>query len=53
VKRVVSAIREELGSYASMKQLFNIKKVKKVIEAGDIALVHNQWEMISPKKMTG
>jgi uncharacterized protein (TIGR02246 family) len=52
IKKGRSAIREELGRFAETKQVFQFN-IKKIIQNGDYALVHNQWEMITPKKMTG
>ena len=52
VKKGTSAIREELGPYAATNQVFKFN-ITRVIRNGDIALVHNEWEMISPKKMSG
>jgi ketosteroid isomerase-like protein len=52
VKKGVSVIREELAPFAVTNQLFEFN-IKKIVQNGDIALVHNQWEMISPQKMSG
>src|SRR5262245_25770538 len=52
IKKGRSAIREELGHFAETKQVFKFD-LKKIIQNGDYALVHNQWEMISPQKMSG
>src|SRR5262245_57975609 len=52
VKHGREALREELSSFAKSKQVFKFD-IKNIIVSGDIALVHNQWEMISPQKGTG
>jgi len=51
-KKGISAIREELAPFATTKQVFEFN-IKRIIVNGDIALVHNRWEMITPKKMSG
>jgi uncharacterized protein (TIGR02246 family) len=38
-----AALREELASFAANKQQFEFN-IRRVVEAGDIALVHNQWQ---------
>jgi ketosteroid isomerase-like protein len=52
IRKGISAIKDELGPFAESKQVFKFN-IKRVIPNGDTALVHNQWEMISPKKMSG
>lgn len=52
IKKGRSAIREELNHFAEIKQVFEFD-IKKIIQNGDFALDHNQWEMISPQKMSG
>jgi len=52
VKHGHEALREQLSSFANSKQVFKFD-IKNIIVAGDIALVHNQWEMISPQKGSG
>jgi ketosteroid isomerase-like protein len=48
----VAALREELGQLAAAKQVFKFD-VRKVIRAGDIALVHNRWETTTPSGPSG
>jgi ketosteroid isomerase-like protein len=52
VRRGQDALRAELSRFADIKQVFRFD-IKKVVQAGDIALVHNQWEMIFPQRMSG
>jgi uncharacterized protein (TIGR02246 family) len=52
VKRGHEAVREELSRFVNSKQVFKFD-IRNIIEAGDIALVHNHWEMISPQRMSG
>ncbi len=52
IKRGTSAIREELKNFVESKQVFEFH-IKRVVSNGEIALVHNNWEMIAPKNATG
>jgi uncharacterized protein (TIGR02246 family) len=47
-----AALREELASFAANKQQFEFN-IRRVVEAGDIALVHNQWQAASPPRPSG
>ena len=52
VKRGHAALKAELSRFTDAKQVFRFE-IKKVIQTGDIALVHNEWEMVSPTRMSG
>jgi len=52
VKCGIAAIREELGAFASTNQIFKFNP-KKVIQIEDLALVYNEWEMTTPRQMSG
>jgi ketosteroid isomerase-like protein len=52
IKKGISAIREELAPFAESKQVIKFD-IKLIVPNGDVALVHNQWQLISPKKMSG
>ncbi len=52
IKRGKSAIREELKKFVESKQVFEFN-IKRIVSNGDIALVHNNWEMITPEKKSG
>jgi ketosteroid isomerase-like protein len=51
-KKGKDVIREDLSPFAENRQVFKFN-VKKVIQNDDIALVHNQWEMVEPQKASG
>jgi len=44
-------LKEELGPLAAAKARFDFR-VKQVIQAGDIALMHTQWHVSSPHEMS-
>ena len=46
------AISQELAPFAAMKPDMKTR-ITKVIEAGDIAVVYNQWNMTTPAQMSG
>jgi uncharacterized protein (TIGR02246 family) len=46
------ALREELRSFAANKQQFEFN-IRRVVEAGDTALVHNHWKAASPPGPSG
>jgi ketosteroid isomerase-like protein len=52
IKKGITVVQEELSHFAATKQIFQFN-IKRVVSNGDIALVHNQWDLISPKKMSG
>jgi ketosteroid isomerase-like protein len=52
VKTGTAALREELAVFAQRRQVFEFD-IKKVIQAGDVALVHNQWRATSPPGPSG
>jgi len=52
VKCGKAAIREELITFADTNQIFKFNP-KKVIQIEDLALVYNEWEMTSPRQMSG
>ncbi len=46
------AISQELAPFAAMKPDMKTR-ITKVIEAGNIAVVYNQWSMTTPAQMSG
>lgn len=52
VRRGLAALREELAPFAAARAAF-VFTVKKVIEAGDTALVHNLWQVDTPEPRRG
>jgi len=49
-KRGKEALRNELAPFASAKTSFDFN-IKQVIQAGDIALTHTEWNVSSPHQM--
>jgi ketosteroid isomerase-like protein len=50
LRRGREELRGELGRLAAAKARFDFK-VKQIIHAGDIALMHTEWHVSSPKEM--
>ncbi|HEY7162385.1 MAG TPA: nuclear transport factor 2 family protein [Acidobacteriota bacterium] len=48
----ISAIRDQLAHFAESKQVFEFQ-IERIVLNGDIALVHNKYEMITPNKKSG
>ncbi len=44
VKVGLEAVRQEMAPFAAMKPTIQMN-IKKVIQTGDIALIHNEWKM--------
>lgn len=51
VKRGKQAVRSELAPLAAASADFNFK-IKQVLVAGEIALMHTEWEISSPMPMS-
>lgn len=47
-----AGLREELGPLATAKTDFTFK-VKKVVQSGDVALIHNAWKTTRPQEREG
>jgi ketosteroid isomerase-like protein len=52
VKVGLEALRQELAPLASMRANFKFN-LRKIVLAGDIALVHNEWKTTSGQEMSG
>ena len=50
-KRGKEALRKELAPFASAKASFDFN-IRQVIQAGDIALTHTEWNVSSPHQMS-
>jgi ketosteroid isomerase-like protein len=50
-KRGKEALRKELAPFASAKASFDFN-IKQLIQAGDIALTHTEWNVSSPHQMS-
>ena len=50
-RKGLEAIREELTPFARMKTVFDFK-IKQVIEADNIALIHTQWQVLAREPMS-
>ncbi len=48
VRKGRETVREELAPFAAVKATFDFK-IKQVIQAGDIALMHTEWKISSPR----
>ena len=44
-------LKQELATFAATKTLFDFS-IKQVIQSGDIALMHTQWNISSPEQMS-
>lgn len=44
------ALKQELAHFAAVKAVFEFK-IKQVIQSGDIALMHTEWQVSSPEPM--
>jgi ketosteroid isomerase-like protein len=44
-------LRRELAPFAAEKAAFDFQ-IKQVIQAGEIALMHTEWKVSSPRRMT-
>src|SRR6185312_15878325 len=51
IKKGRSGLKEQLAPLASARAVFNFKIVQ-VIQSGDIALMHTQWDVSSPQPMS-
>ena len=51
VKKGRQGLRQELAPLAAAKVVFGFN-VKQVIQSGDIALMHTQWHVSSPRPMS-
>jgi len=47
----MGGLRQELAPFAAMKASFNFT-IKQVIQAGDIALMHTEWQVSAPRPMS-
>jgi ketosteroid isomerase-like protein len=52
IKRGISGIRDQLAHFVDVRQVFEFQ-IRKVVLNGDIALVHNKYEMVTPNKNSG
>jgi ketosteroid isomerase-like protein len=52
VKVGLEALREELSPFAAVRANFKFNP-RKIVQAGDIALVHNEWKTTSGQEMSG
>jgi ketosteroid isomerase-like protein len=52
VKLGKDALRQELASFVQHRQVFEFD-IRRVIRAGDVALVHNLWSTTSPPVPSG
>jgi ketosteroid isomerase-like protein len=48
----LDALRQELAPLAAARAVFEFK-IRAVIQAGDVALIHNEWKLSSPEQMSG
>ena len=51
IKRGQDGLRQELAPLAARKAIFEYE-IKQVIQAGDIALMHTQWQVTADRQMT-
>jgi len=51
VTRGRQELRQQLAAQAAMKTRFDFT-IKQVVQAGDIALMHTQWQVSKPQPMT-
>lgn len=51
VKKGKEELRQELAPFAAKKAIFDFN-IKQVIQSGDIALIHTEWEVSSPQQLT-
>jgi ketosteroid isomerase-like protein len=50
-KKGRQGLRQELAPFAAMKASFDFS-IKQVIQSGDIALMHTEWQVSSPQPMS-
>jgi ketosteroid isomerase-like protein len=50
-KRGIEELREELAPLAAAKATFEFK-IRQLIQAGDIALTHTEWNLSMPKQLS-
>jgi uncharacterized protein (TIGR02246 family) len=50
VKKGKHGVREELAPFAAAKATFDFS-IQQVIQSGDIALMHTDWQVSSPQQM--
>ena len=51
LKKGAEALRQELRPFAATNAVFDFT-IKQVIRSGDIALMHTQWKISSPHKLS-
>ena len=51
IKKGMEGLRQQLAPLAAQKASFDFN-IKQVIEAGDIALRHTDWQVSSPEQMS-
>jgi uncharacterized protein (TIGR02246 family) len=51
VKKGRQGLRQELAPFAAVKAIFDFN-IKRVIQSGDIALMHTEWKVSSPQPMS-
>ncbi len=51
VKKGRQGLRQELAPFAAVKAIFDFN-IKRVIQSGDIALMHTEWKVASPQPMS-
>ena len=51
VKQGRDGLRQELAPFAAMKAIFAFN-IKHVIQSGDIALMHTEWQVSAPQPMS-
>ena len=50
LKKGSEALRQELAPFATVKATFDFN-IKEIIQSGDIALMHTEWNVSSPHPM--
>jgi ketosteroid isomerase-like protein len=51
VKKGEEGLRQELAPFAARKAIFEFN-IKQIIQSGDIALMHTEWNVPSPQQMS-
>ena len=51
LKKGSEALRQELAPFAAAKATFDFN-IKQIIQSGDIALMHTEWNVSSPQPMS-
>ena len=52
VRKGADALREELAPFAAVRAVFEFN-TREIIQSGDIALIHNEWQLSMPQQMSG